>query len=208
MTGRAVGKLVAASVVMVGLVWGWWWLDPTASNVEPVILTALLAVNVVVTMRSRRVKRWVVAALQRFVFNPPVKLLLRLGLMPFGLALLETTGRVSGQPRRNPVGNGRVGQTFWLVAEHGWQAGYVRNIAQQPRVRLRMRDGLGFAWFTGTAEILPDDDPFARQQSLGRWHPLRWLNAMVVRVMGTDLLTVRIDLDAAPLAEASSRESH
>ena len=43
---------------------------------------------------------------------------------------------------------------------------------------------------------MEDDDPYARQRSLSRWHPLRALNAAVVRVMGTDLLTVRVDLES------------
>ena len=44
-------------------------------------------------------------------------------------------------------------------------------------------------WRTGTAHALPDDDPLERQRSLSA------LNARVVRLMGTDLMTVRIDLD-------------
>jgi hypothetical protein len=46
----------------------------------------------------------------------------------------------------------------------------------------------------GTAHILPDDDPYARQRQLSRWHPLRAMNLAVVRIMGTSLLTIRIDL--------------
>ncbi|MDQ3849001.1 MAG: hypothetical protein M3296_00075, partial [Actinomycetota bacterium] len=42
----------------------------------------------------------------------------------------------------------------------------------------------------GTAHVLPDDDPRERLRRIGR--PV---NALVVRGMGTDLLTVRIDLD-------------
>lgn len=49
----------------------------------------------------------------------------------------------------------------------------------------------------GTAHILPDDDPYARQRRLSRRHPLRAMNMAVVRIMGTSLLTIRIDLDAA-----------
>jgi hypothetical protein len=45
--------------------------------------------------------------------------------------------------------------------------------------------------------VLPDDDPYARQRWLmGRRHPLRALNAMMVRVLGTCPVTVRIDLDS------------
>jgi hypothetical protein len=46
----------------------------------------------------------------------------------------------------------------------------------------------------GIAEILPDDDALARQRRIVGWHPLRALNAMNVRVLGTDLLTVRVQL--------------
>jgi deazaflavin-dependent oxidoreductase (nitroreductase family) len=139
----------------------------------------------------------VVAPVQRYLINPPVRLLLRLGLMPLGYALLETRGRISGLPRTTPVGNGLEGDTFWVIAEHGLQAGYVRNIQRCPQVRLKLRRGWRFAWVTGTARLLPDDDPYARQRRLSRWHPLRALNLAVVRIMGTNLLTIRIDLDTA-----------
>jgi hypothetical protein len=93
------------------------------------------------------------------------------------------------------VGNGLVGKTFWIVAEHGRHADYVRNIERDPRVRVKARRGLRAVWCAGTAQVLDDDDPYARQRLLARWHPLRALNAVIVRVMGTDLLTIRIDFD-------------
>jgi F420H(2)-dependent quinone reductase len=65
---------------------------------------------------------------QRFTINPLMRLLLRIGVNPLGVAILETRGRRSGQPRRTPVGNGRTGTTFWIIAEHGTHAGYVRNL--------------------------------------------------------------------------------
>lgn len=105
-----------------------------------------------------------------------------------GWSLLETRGRKTGLPRRTPVGNGLQGQTFWLVAAHGRRAGYVRNMVAEPRVRVYV----GHRWRAGTAHLLPDDDPIERQRRLpGR------LNARVVRLMATDLMTVRIDLDPA-----------
>lgn len=123
-----------------------------------------------------------------------MRLLLHVGLNPLGLAILETRGRVSGRPRRIPVGNGRTGDTMWIIAEHGTRAGYVRNIQADPRVRVRLRIGLRYRWVAGIASIVPDDDPLARQRRLIRWHPLRALNAMTVRVLGADLLTVRVRL--------------
>jgi len=53
-------------------------------------------------------KRRVVHFLQKYLFNPPVKLFIRDGVVRPGYALLETIGRKSGKPRRTPVGDGRV----------------------------------------------------------------------------------------------------
>ena len=112
--------------------------------------------------------------------------LLERGLAGKSVALLETTGRRSGQPRRTPVGNGLRGDLFWIVTEHGRKAAYVRNIEANPRVRVRV----GRRWYEGIAQIVPDDDPIERMSMLGRR-----LNDAVVRLMGTDHLTIRIDLD-------------
>lgn len=133
-------------------------------------------------------KRTLVRLYQKYLVNPPVRLALKLGVMPRSYALLETIGRRTGQVRQNPVGNGLSddGRTFWIVAEHGRQAGYVRNIDANPRVRVR----IGRTWHTGRAELCPDDDPRARLRAIGRR-----INGLLVRIMGTDLLTVRIELD-------------
>ena len=111
-------------------------------------------------------------------FNP---LLRRL---PFQ-TVIETTGRTSGLPRQTPVGGRRVGNVFWLVSEFGELSQYVRNIKADPRVRVRV----GGRWHTGTAHLLPDDDAVARLRGLPRF------NSTAVRALGTNLLTVRVDLD-------------
>ena len=141
-------------------------------------------------------KHRIVHFLQKYLFNPPIKFLFAIGLVPPGYALLETTGRKTGKPRRTPVGNGLVGRQFWIVAEHGQKAGYVRNIVGNPRVRLKLRDGLWARWCTGTAHVLSDDDPRERQHWLASQSPKSAGNAAAVRFFGTQLLTVRIDLDA------------
>jgi deazaflavin-dependent oxidoreductase (nitroreductase family) len=99
--------------------------------------------------------------------------------------LLETTGRTSGQPRRTPLGGRRIGNQFWFVSEFGEKSQYIRNIAAEPRVRVRLRG----KWHSGTAHLVPDDDPRARLRELPQ------LNSFGVRTFGTDLLTVRVDLD-------------
>ena len=79
-------------------------------------------------------KHRIVHTLQKFLLNPPIKLALAMRLPLPGYALLETKGRKTGKLRRTPVGDGRIGNEFWLVAEHGMKAGYVRNIERDPRV--------------------------------------------------------------------------
>ncbi|MET9558864.1 MULTISPECIES: nitroreductase/quinone reductase family protein [Streptomyces] len=127
--------------------------------------------------RDRDVKFRVVTAVQRYVANPLSRRL------PFQ-TLVETTGRTSGLPRRTPVGGRRVGREFWFVSEYGERSQYVRNIRADPKVRVRV----GGRWHHGTAQLLPDDDPRARLTSLPR------MNSTAVRLFGTNLLTVRVDL--------------
>jgi deazaflavin-dependent oxidoreductase (nitroreductase family) len=127
-------------------------------------------------------KRAVSTKLAKYVVNPLTRSVA--GYVPLW-SLLETIGRKSGLPRRTPVGNGLEGNTFWLIAEHGHRASYVRNIKANPKVRVRV----GGRWRNGTAHLMPEDDARARQHSMRRG------NAALVRVMGTDLLTVRIDLE-------------
>jgi deazaflavin-dependent oxidoreductase (nitroreductase family) len=141
-------------------------------------------------------KHRIVHLLQKYVLNLPIKLLFALGIAPPGYALLETIGRKSGKPRHTPVGNGRVGEQFWIVAEHGRNAGYVRNILSNPRVRVKLCVGLRAQWRTGTAFVLPDDDPRERQRWLVHHIPSSVTNAAAVRFFGTQLLTLRIDFDS------------
>jgi deazaflavin-dependent oxidoreductase (nitroreductase family) len=133
-------------------------------------------------MRSRKYRVTVAA---EKLSNHTIRFLLRRGIAPKVWAMLETTGRRSGLPRQTPVGNGLVDGVFWIVASHGRQADYVRNIAHNPAVRVK----IGRRWHTGTATILDDDDAEARSRSL----PHR-MDAAIGRMMATQPLTVRIDL--------------
>ncbi len=122
------------------------------------------------------------------LLNPFLRPLLKRGLFPKTHALLETTGRKSKQMRQVPIGNGLRGDTFWIVAEHGRSAAYVKNIEADPRVRVKV----GRTWRSGIAHLLPEDDVRARMRELRR--PV---NDSVIRLMASGPLTVRIDLDAA-----------
>ena len=188
--------VVSAAVVLAALNWIFWFVTPHGDGVPSAVWWSLfLVVLVGLTATSPKLKRRFVRFVQRWIINPPVRVLLAIGVLPLGFALIETIGRRSGKPRRTPVGNGLVGQTFWIVAEHGHDAAYVRNLQHDARVRVKARRGLRAVWLTGMATVMANDDPYARQRMLARWHPLRALNAAIVRVMGTTLVTVRIDLD-------------
>ena len=130
-------------------------------------------------------KRRVSTFLSTKLLNPVLKAATSAGIALPGIVILETIGRRSGQPRRTPVGKAVDGDTLWIVAEHGHRAAYVRNIKSDPRVRVKV----GRRWRTGSARALPDDDPLARQRAMPR------SNARVVRMMGSRLLTIRVDLD-------------
>jgi deazaflavin-dependent oxidoreductase (nitroreductase family) len=118
-----------------------------------------------------------------------VRAAVRLGIPLPLVVILETRGRKSGQPRRIPVGKAITGDTLWVVAEHGRRAAYVKNIEADPHVRVRV----GRRWRSGIAEVLYDDDWRARQRRL----PNK-INSASVRLMGTEHLTIRIDLGEAP----------
>ena len=61
----------------------------------------------------------------------------------------------------------------------------MRNIKADAHVRVRLRG----KWHSGTAHLEPDDDAHARLRELPQ------LNSFGVRTFGTNLLTIRVDLD-------------
>ena len=136
-------------------------------------------------MDKRRASTFLTAKL----VNPIVRAAARLGIPLPVVVILETRGRRSRQPRRIPVGKAITGDTLWIVAEHGRRSAYVKNIEADPHVRVR----IGRKWRSGIAQVLYDDDWRARQRRL----PNK-LNSVTVRLMGTEHLTVRVDLEAAP----------
>jgi deazaflavin-dependent oxidoreductase (nitroreductase family) len=124
----------------------------------------------------REAKHRIVTAFQRRIGNP---ILLRLP----GRAVLETTGR----PRRTPIGGRLIGRDFWLVSEYGDKSQYVRDIRADARVRVRIRG----RWHAGIAHLMSEDDAKARLRTLPA------VNSAGVRLLGTDLMTVRIELSEA-----------
>jgi deazaflavin-dependent oxidoreductase (nitroreductase family) len=118
------------------------------------------------------------------LFNPIARALA--GIAPWWV-VLETTGRKSGKPRQAPLARGPVdGNVAWLIAVHGERSAFARNIAADPRVRLRLRG----RWLEGTARLAPlDDDVVARFNAYARSGP---------RAIGIEPKLVRVELDRVP----------
>jgi deazaflavin-dependent oxidoreductase (nitroreductase family) len=129
-------------------------------------------------------KRTVETFFQKHLVNPRV---LRQAGEPGAGAIVETTGRRTGLPRRVPVLGGLVGDTLWIAAHHGRSAAWVKNVEANPRVRVKVA---GF-WRTGLATLMPDDDPLERVGSIDSRF------AQQAKRMGTELMAVRVDLDPA-----------
>ena len=122
-------------------------------------------------------KRRAITRFQKYMLNPVTKRFA--GFV--GPALLETKGCKTGKRRRTPVGATFRGGAFWIVSEQGHHSGYVRNIKADPHVRIRHRG----RWREGKAHLLHSEDPRAHT---------RGLNGLLVRLVGTELLTIRVDL--------------
>ena len=87
------------------------------------------------------------------------------------------------------MGNGLRGDAFWIVTEHGNSADYIKNIRRDPRVRVKVgRD----RWRGGRAHVLPEEDAHQRLRQLDR--PV---NDALLRLVGTEMLVIRVDLDEA-----------
>jgi deazaflavin-dependent oxidoreductase (nitroreductase family) len=131
------------------------------------------------TLRKFRRER----AVGRYVFNPAVRGLSRLGLRIALATELETIGRKTGQARCVPVSAQFDDKGAWVISQHGARSGWGRNIVDNPNIRVRQ----GNQWRTGVATFRPDDDVVARGRQFGR------LGAKVVKALETTPVSVRID---------------
>jgi deazaflavin-dependent oxidoreductase (nitroreductase family) len=129
--------------------------------------------------------------LEKSVFNPLVRVALHFGIAPRAFALLETTGRRSGQRRLTPVGNGIDGEVFWVVSEHGRRSDYVKNLIANPSVRVKVSRH----WYRGTAVVIDDDDAHARRRRLDEANGfIGRADGVIFRASASVPVTVRIDL--------------
>jgi deazaflavin-dependent oxidoreductase (nitroreductase family) len=131
------------------------------------------------TLRKFRRER----AIGRYLLNPAVKGLGRLGLRTALATELETIGRKSGQARRVPVSAQFDDEGAWVICQHGSRSGWGRNIADNPNIRIQQ----GNQWRRGVATFRTDDDVVVRGRKFGR------LGAKLVKTLETTPVSVRID---------------
>jgi hypothetical protein len=79
-----------------------------------------------------------------------------------------------------------------LVSEHGRKGGYVENLIQNPRVRVKV----GRRWYSGTAAIIDHDDAPARRQRIDKANGLiSRADGIIFGASASSPVTVRIALD-------------
>jgi deazaflavin-dependent oxidoreductase (nitroreductase family) len=127
-------------------------------------------------------------AVGKYVANPTVRALSRLGIRTTLATELETIGRKTGARRIVPV-TARFDDTgAWLISQHGTRSGWGLNITENPTVRLRQ----GSRWRTGTATFVPDDDVVARGRTFGDGPVMTALSSATFRALQSSPISVRI----------------
>ena len=119
----------------------------------------------------------------RYLLNPVVKGLSRLGVRTAMATELETIGRKTGKARRVPVSAQFDSTGAWLISQHGTRSGWGSNIVDNPKIRVRQ----GKQWRTGVATLRRDDDVVARGRKFGR------LGYKMTQALETTPISVRIE---------------
>lgn len=125
----------------------------------------------------------------RYLANPTVAILGRLGIRTTFATELETTGRKSGVRRRVPVSANFDDAGAWVISQHGQRSGWALNIEADPKVLIRQ----GNRWRSGIARFEPDDDPAMRARTFATSRLLSPVVAATFRALQSDPISVRID---------------
>ncbi|NMN98181.1 nitroreductase/quinone reductase family protein [Antrihabitans stalactiti] len=136
------------------------------------------------TLRKFKVER----AIGRYVANPTVRALDRIGIKTSLATDLETTGRKTGLARRVPVAASFDETGAWVICQHGTRSGWGSNIGADPKVRLRQ----GNRWRSGTAEFVHDDDVVARSRTFASNPVFGALTGATFRALQSTPISVRI----------------
>lgn len=127
-------------------------------------------------------------AVGRYVANPMVSALTRIGITTSLATELETIGRRTGQRRTVPVSAAFDDSGAWVISQHGRRSGWAINVGADPTVRIRQ----GRQWRHGTAEFVPDDDVSARVRTFAPNPLFASLTAASFRALQSDPISVRI----------------
>jgi deazaflavin-dependent oxidoreductase (nitroreductase family) len=125
----------------------------------------------------------------RYLANPAVTLLGRLGIRTTFATDLETTGRKSGERRRVPVSANFDDAGAWVISQHGRRSGWALNITADPKVLIRQRN----RWRAGVARFEPEDDPAVRASTFATSRLLAPVVRATFRALQSDPISVRID---------------
>jgi deazaflavin-dependent oxidoreductase (nitroreductase family) len=125
----------------------------------------------------------------RYLANPTVALLGRLGIRTTFATDLETTGRKSGEGRRVPVSANFDDAGAWVISQHGRRSGWALNITADPKVLIRQRN----RWRAGVARFEPEDDPAVRASTFATSRLLAPVVRATFRALQSDPISVRID---------------
>jgi deazaflavin-dependent oxidoreductase (nitroreductase family) len=125
----------------------------------------------------------------RYLANPAVALLSRLGVRTTFATQLETTGRKTGIARTVPVAASFDATGAWVISQHGRRSGWAHNVAAHPAVRIRQGD----RWRSGIARFVPEDDVPRRVRTFATSRLFAPLVVATFRAVQSDPISVRID---------------
>jgi deazaflavin-dependent oxidoreductase (nitroreductase family) len=94
---------------------------------------------------------------------------------------LTTIGRVTGMPREIEIWYVERGGNFYVLAEHFHRAHWVRNIAKEPRVRVRVGDRR-IAARASVLDPVTDREEWEAAQRLAR-EKYGWGEGLPVRIV-------------------------
>lgn len=135
-------------------------------------------------LRKFRIERRV----GRYLANPLVSALARLGVNTTLATDLQTTGRKTGKVRQVPVAACFDDSGAWVISQHGSRSGWGANITANPQVRIRQ----GSQWRSGVARFEPDDDVTARARTFASRPLFAGLAAATFRALASTPISVRI----------------
>ncbi|WP_409428457.1 nitroreductase family deazaflavin-dependent oxidoreductase [Mycobacterium sp. SMC-11] len=124
---------------------------------------------------------------ERYIANPLVSALARLGISTRLATELQTVGRMTGKTRHVPVAACFDDSGAWVISQHGSRSGRGANITANPQVRIHQ----GKQWRSGLARFQPDDDVTARARTFASRPAFAGLAVATLRALMSTPVSVR-----------------